>query len=220
MKAMILSAGRGKRMRPLTDEMPKALLCAGGQALIEYHLAALAVAGVTDVVINLAWLGEQIRSSLGNGSRYGITIEYSDEGQSALETGGGIVHALPLLGQDPFWVVNGDIHTDFLFDDSDLVDSDLGRLLLVPNPAHNPAGDFDLVDGRVTNVAEHTHTYSGIGLFRPELFTGQEEGVFPLAPILRDAADRGMLAGKLYDGLWIDVGTPQRLAQVEQIRAR
>jgi MurNAc alpha-1-phosphate uridylyltransferase len=218
MKAIILSAGRGERMRPLTDATPKALLRVGGKALIEYHLEALAAAGVTDVVINLAWLGEQLRASLGNGSRYGVAIEYSDEGEAALETGGGIAHALALLGQQPFWVVNGDVHTDFSFADMNLADADLGSLVLVPNPEHNPAGDFGLQAQRVVNVAEQMYTYSGIGLFRPELFTDCGAGAFPLAPILRAAADRDALAGQLYDDLWIDVGTPARLAQVESIR--
>jgi MurNAc alpha-1-phosphate uridylyltransferase len=219
MKAIILSAGRGERMRPLTDTTPKALLRVGEKALIEYHLEALAAAGITDVVINLAWLGEQIPARLGNGSRYGLAIEYSNEGQAALETGGGIVHALALLGQQPFWVVNGDIHTSFSFDNGDLADSDLGRLILVPNPEHNPAGDFGLHDERVVNAAEQMYTYSGIALFRPELFADREEGTFPLAPILRNAVDKGVLAGQLHKGLWIDVGTPARLAQVEKIRA-
>jgi MurNAc alpha-1-phosphate uridylyltransferase len=218
MKAIILSAGRGERMRPLTDTTPKALLRVGGKALIEYHLEALALAGITDVVINLAWLGEQLRTSLGNGARYGLTIEYSDEGDAALETGGGIARALALLGQQPFWVVNGDVHTQFNFADPTLADADLGRLVLVPNPAHNPAGDFGLRVQRVVNVAEQMYTYSGIGLFRPELFADCGTGAFPLAPILRAAADRDALAGQLYDDLWIDVGTPARLAQVERIR--
>lgn len=219
MKAIILSAGRGERMRPLTDTTPKALLRVGEKALIEYHLEALAAAGITDVVINLAWLGEQISASLGNGSRYGLAIEYSNEGQAALETGGGIVHALTLLGQQPFWVVNGDIHTSYSFDDGGLADSDLGRLILVPNPEHNPAGDFGLHDDRVVNAAEQMYTYSGIALFRPELFADRKEGAFPLAPILRTAVDNDALAGQLHQGLWIDVGTPARLAQVEKIRA-
>ncbi|MCP4278096.1 MAG: nucleotidyltransferase family protein [Gammaproteobacteria bacterium] len=220
MKAIILSAGRGERMRPLTDNTPKALLRVGEKALIEYHLEALAAAGVTDVVINLAWLGEQIPERLGNGSRYGLAIEYSHEGQAALETGGGIVHALELLGPQPFWVVNGDIYTNFTFDNNYLADSDLGRLVLVPNPEHNPAGDFGLSDARVVNSAQQMHTYSGIALFRPELFAGQQEDAFPLAPILRTVVDQDRLAGQLHEGLWIDVGTPARLAQVERIRVR
>ena len=216
MKAMILSAGRGERMRPLTDESPKALLPVSGRPLIEYHLGALRLAGITDVVINLAWLGGKLRSALGAGDRFGLRIEYSDEGESALETGGGIFHALPLLGADPFWVINGDVLTDYQFADSELDAGDLGRLVLVPNPAHNSDGDFGLQAGRATNRADTLYTYSGIGLFHPALFAGQQEGTWPLAPLLRAAADRGKLAAELHGGEWIDVGTPERLAQAEQ----
>jgi MurNAc alpha-1-phosphate uridylyltransferase len=217
MKAMILSAGRGERMRPLTDTTPKAMLRAGGQALIEYHLKTLAVSGVSDVVINLAWLGEQLRNYLGNGERYGLNIEYSDEGQSALETGGGIFRALPLLGQEPFWVVNGDVYTDYSFADLTLAAADLGHLVLVANPEHNPVGDFGLAADRVMNTADVKYTYSGIALLRPELFSDQTDGCYPLAPLLRVAADQARLAGEFYPGLWVDAGTPARLAQIDSL---
>lgn len=220
MKAMILAAGRGERMRPLTDERPKALLRAGRRALIEYHLDALAGAGVTDVVINLAWLGDQLRTALGNGQRYGVTIEYSHEGPEALETGGGIFRALPLLGPEPFWVVNGDVHADYAFQDGSLAPADLGRLVLVDNPEHNLSGDFALQDGRVGNSGATMYTFSGISLLRPELFAGQQDGAWPLAPLLRAAAERGELAGEHHTGLWIDVGTPERLQQVADHHAR
>ena len=220
MKAMILAAGRGERMRPLTDATPKALLRAGRRSLIEYHLEALAAAGVREVVINLAWLGDQLRTALGNGKRYGVAIEYSHEHPAALETGGGIFRALPLLGREPFWVVNGDVHADYAFGDAELTAGDLGRLVLVPNPAHNPAGDFGLVADRVVNQAPETLTYSGIALLRPELFDGQDDGAWPLAPLLRAAADQGRLAGELHAGFWVDVGTPERLAEVAAYRDR
>lgn len=216
MKAMILSAGRGERMRPLTDESPKALLPVSGRPLIEYHLAALRAARITDVVINLAWLGDKLRAALGDGDRFGLRIEYSNEGAAALDTGGGIFRALPMLGPEPFWVINSDVLTDYQFTDADLDAKYLGRLVLVSNPAHNPDGDFGLQGSQATNVAEHLYTYSGIGLFRPELFAGQQEGVWPLTPLLRDAAERGKLAAELHGGAWIDVGTPERLAQAER----
>jgi MurNAc alpha-1-phosphate uridylyltransferase len=216
MKAMILSAGRGERMRPLTDSLPKALLPVNGKPLIEYHLAALAAAGISDVVINLAWLGEQIRSVVGNGGRFGLHIDYSDEGAAALETGGGIVKALALLGTDPFWVINGDVLTDYPFTDTALSASDQGRLILVPNPAHNLHGDFGIAADRVVNEASQLYTYSGIGLFRPGLFAGEQEGTFPLAPVLRRVADQNALSAELYPGRWLDVGTPERLVQAEE----
>jgi MurNAc alpha-1-phosphate uridylyltransferase len=212
MKAIILAAGRGERMRPLTDTTPKALLQVGGRALIEYHIAALAAAGIRELVVNLAWLGDQVAAYLGDGGRYGVSICYSNEGSSALETGGGIFRALPLLGDQPFWVVNGDIHTRYSFDLSGLHSGALGHLVLIPNPAHNPDGDFALADGRVRNSGDSTYTYSGIGLFDPALFAGESDGVFPLAPLLRAAADDGRLNGELYTGMWADIGTPERLA--------
>ena len=211
MKAMILAAGRGERMRPLTDATPKALLTAGKQRLIEYHLAVLARQGVDEVIINVAWLGDQIREYLADGQRYGLRIRYSREAEGALETGGGIFQALPLLGSEPFWIVNCDVRTDYDFHLLALADNDLAHLVLVPNPDHHPDGDFALESGRVTNSGQPMLTYSGIAVLRPELLRDQIGGRFPLAPLLRAAADSGRLAGELYSGTWLDVGTPERL---------
>ena len=217
MKAMILAAGRGERMRPLTDTTPKALLQVGGQALIEYHIAALVAGGVTDIVVNLAWLGEQVAAYLGDGERYGVSISYSDEGSAALETGGGIFKALPLLGDQPFWVVNGDVHTAYSFPALELSAGALGHLVLIPNPLHNPTGDFALTANRVSNTDATMYTYSGIGLFEPALFAKESGGAFPLAPVLRAAADQDRLTGELFRGMWSDVGTPERLAATDKL---
>ncbi len=220
MKAMILAAGRGERMRPLTDSIPKPLLQVGGHALVEHHLSALKNAGVTDIVINVAWLRDQIIESLGDGSRFGVSIAYSDEGDSALETGGGIAKALPLLGREPFWVVNGDVYADYSFDLAGLDRNTLAHLVLVPNPEHNPGGDFALLDGKVRNTGQSLFTYSGIALMRPELLADAPGGAFPLAPWLRRAADNDALTGELLSGVWSDVGTPERLASLDNLLAR
>ncbi len=212
MKAMILAAGRGERMRPLTDNTPKALLRVGDRALIEHHVHALVAAGIREIVINLAWLGSQIRDFLGDGGRYGASIAYSDEGDSALETGGGIAKALPLLGSEPFWVINGDVYARFSVRPDVLAPQTLAHLLLVPNPAHNPRGDFALDGAAVSNSGAVMCTYSGIACMRPELFAGNPGGAFPLAPLLRIAAEQGRLSGEMLDGVWLDVGTPERLA--------
>jgi MurNAc alpha-1-phosphate uridylyltransferase len=216
MKAMILAAGRGERMRPLTDAVPKPLLEAGGRSLIEYHLRALAQGGITEIVINHAHLGAQIEARLGDGSRYGVRIAYSPEGGRGLETGGGILHALPQLGTAPFIVVNADIWTYYPFARLPPQPAGLAHLVLVPNPAHHPAGDFTLVDGRIGNESMMRHTFSGIGVYRPELFAACTPGSFPLAPLLRAAAARGEASGELYAGGWMDIGTPERLAELER----
>ncbi|MGE0370884.1 MAG: N-acetylmuramate alpha-1-phosphate uridylyltransferase MurU [Gammaproteobacteria bacterium] len=216
MKAMLLAAGRGERMRPLTDAVPKPLLEAGGHSLIEYHLYALARNGITDIVINHAYLGAQIESRLGDGARYGVRIVYSPEGACGLETGGGIFRALPLLGAAPFLVVNADIWTEYPFARLLSAPGALAHLVLVPNPGHHPAGDFTLDDGRVGNGAEARYTFSGIGLYRPELFDSCASGAFPLAPLLRTAAARGEVSGELYAGIWMDIGTPERLAELDR----
>ena len=210
---MILAAGRGERLRPLSDRLPKALMQAGGRTLIELLLEALAAAGVRETVINLSWLGEMIRERLGEGSRHGIRIHYSDEGDSALETGGGIRKALPLLGAEPFWVVNADLRTDFPFGDVRLRPQDLAWLMLVANPAHNPGGDFGLRGSRIGALGAR-HTFAGISVLRPALFAGIEDEQFPLAPLLRAAAKAGRVAGKLYEGYWADAGTAERLAAI------
>jgi len=216
MKAMILAAGRGERMRPLTDATPKPLLEVGGSTLIEHHVRALAGAGIHELVINLAWRGKQIADFLGNGSKYGINISYSDEGPEALETGGGIQHALPLLGSDAFWLVNGDVYCEFDYPERMLAPGAVGHLLLVPNPGHNPAGDFGLVGERVVPTAPETWTYSGIALLDPQLFVASTPGKFPLAPLLVDAMAREAITGEIYRGRWVDVGTPERLYALDR----
>lgn len=216
MKAIVLAAGRGERMRPLTDTTPKPLLPVADRPLIAYHLEALARAGIRDVVINLSWLGERIRERLGDGAGFGVRITYSDEGPAALETGGGIFRALPLLGPGPFLVVNGDTWTDYDFSRLRLDETADARLVLVPNPPHHPRGDFGL-EGDVIVEREHDRfTYSGIGIYRPELFTGCTDGRFPLLPLLRRAIAAGRLRGELYRGTWFDIGTPERLAALDR----
>jgi len=212
MKAMILAAGRGERLRPLTDTTPKPLLKAGGKSLIEYHLIKLAAAGVKDVVINIAWLGQQIKQTLGNGEKYQVNITYSDEGEQALETAGGIINALPLLGNKPFIVVNGDIWTDFDF--SNLLNTEIqseAHLILVNNPDHNNEGDFALNRNNLENTGEPMLTFSGIGLYTPGFFKGQTTVKTPLAPIIRKKITQHLVTGTFYDGSWTDVGTIERL---------
>lgn len=215
---MILAAGRGERMRPLTDVTPKALLKVGAQTLIERHLSALAAAGVRDVVVNLSWLGERVRAALGDGSNWGVTVHYSEEGPVPLETGGGIFRALPLLGPQPFIVVNGDIVTDFPFATLCLPADASAHLVLVDNPPHHARGDFGLERGRVALTAERTYTFSGIALYRPEFFAGCTAGRFPLLPLFKRAIAAGALSGERYAGEWNDVGTPQRLAELQAQR--
>lgn len=214
---MILAAGRGERMRPLTDHCPKPLLQVAGKPLIQYHIERLAAAGYDAIVINHARMGEQIEAVLGDGCDYGIPIRYSAEGDSALETGGGIRHALPLLAGERFLVVNADIYTDFPFGSAGLAESDLAHLVLVPNPAHNPDGDFPLVSGRIDMAAAHRYTFSGIGVYHRALFDDAPAGAFPLAPLLRRAALAGRVSGELYEGVWIDVGTPVRLEALDRL---
>jgi MurNAc alpha-1-phosphate uridylyltransferase len=220
MKAMILAAGKGERMRPLTLHTPKPLLPVAGRPLIEYHLRALAAAGFHEVVINHAWLGEQIERHLGDGSGYGLRIRYSPEGEP-LETGGGIFRALPLLGDEPFLVVNGDVWTDLDFAALRRTPAGLAHLLLVANPDHHPEGDFVLLeDGRVVQQADgYRLTYSGIGILHPRLFDGCQPAAFKLAPLLRRAMADGLVTGERFAGHWVDVGTVERLAQVERLIA-
>lgn len=213
---MILAAGRGERMRPLTDAIPKPLLPAGGRCLIEHHLEALAAAGIRDVVVNHAHLGAQIEAALGDGTAYGLRIRYSPEAE-ALETGGGIFRALPLLGPGPFLVVNGDIWTDYDPGRLRIADTDLAHLVLVDNPPHHPAGDFVLAGGRVRPEGAPRLTFSGIGAYRPALFSGCTPGRFPLAPLLRAAMGRDAVGGEHFAGRWVDVGTPERLAALDRL---
>lgn len=211
---MILAAGRGERMRPLTDHTPKPLLRLGSRSLIEHHLQRLAEAGVKDVVVNLSWLGHLIRAELGDGSRWKLRIHYSDEGPVALETGGGIFKVLPLLAPGPFMVVNGDVWTDYPLSRLALAAEATGHLVLVANPPHHPRGDFALENGRVLTAGPRTYTFSGIAVYRPEFFEGCAPGRFPLLPLMRRAIDAGSLSGELYEGAWSDVGTPERLAEL------
>ncbi|MDF1529029.1 MAG: nucleotidyltransferase family protein [Sedimenticola sp.] len=219
---MILAAGRGERMRPLTDTTPKPLLQVAGKPLIQYHVEALVRAGIKQLVVNHAHLGEQIIDFLGTGERWGVSISYSAEPPGALETGGGIHQALPLLGSAPFWVVNGDVWTDYAFAPYTLSAGTLAHLVMVDNPTQHPAGDFVLnADGLLSADAGQRFTYSGIGLYRPELFSGCSAGIFPLAPLLREAMARGRVSGEYYAGGWMDIGTPERLAALDaELRGR
>lgn len=214
MKAMILAAGRGERMRPLTDTCPKPLLEVGGQRLIEYHLQQLAAAGFSDIVINTARLGEQFPQYLGDGARYGVRIQYSHEGETALETAGGIIHALPLLDSEVFVVVNGDIWTDYDYARLPNKLNGLAHLVLVDNPPHHPAGDFQLSAQQLV-IDQPGLTFSGIGLYARALFSPFESQVKPLAPLLRAAMAQNAVSGEYYAGQWWDIGTPQRLQELD-----
>lgn len=209
---MILAAGRGQRLRPLTDETPKSLVTVRGETLIERHLHALRAAGVGTVVINLGWLGEQVLDRVGSGERYGLNVIYSEEGENILETGGGIHRALPVLGAEPFLVINADIYTDMSFPAISQLGDDLAHLVLVPTPAGMGDGDFALAAGRVRNSGAELYTFSGVSMYRPEFFAGCEAGRFSVVPLLRKAADEDRVGGILYEGLWSDVGTPERLS--------
>ncbi|MCK4706163.1 MAG: nucleotidyltransferase family protein [Gammaproteobacteria bacterium] len=215
MKAMILAAGRGERLRPLTDSTPKPLLKVGEKSLIEYHLYKLAQAGIKEVIINTAWLGQQIQQNLGNGEKYNLNIHYSDEGEQALETAGGIIKALPLLGDEPFLIINGDIFTDYDF--KQLLNLKLegeAHLVMVENPDHNGKGDFALKKGWLQNSGESLYTYSGIGIYTKQFFAGYPEGVTALAPILKEKMKKQKVSGELYKYAWTDVGTKERLQQL------
>ena len=218
MKAFILAAGRGERMRPLTDHTPKPLLPAGGKPLIVWHLERLATAGFKDVVINHAHLGAQIESALGDGSSWGLNIQYSPEPPGALETAGGIANALPLLGEETFLLVNGDVFCDWDFGRARQLTAKMAHLVMVANPAHHVGGDFSLDGERVIYAgAEETLTYAGFAVFSPAFFAGVEKGaVMKLRPLLDAAIAAGTLTGERYAGRWVDVGTPQRLAELDQ----
>ena len=216
MKAMILAAGRGERMRPLTDHTPKPLLAAAGKPLIEHTIKQLVAAGFNDIVINHAHLGLQIEHRLGNGKQLGANISYSPEGEQALETAGGIINALHLLGDEVFLVVNGDIATDFPFAELKNLSVDLAHLVLVDNPEHNTAGDFGLdKSGLVISSAAEQFTFSGIGLYRPELFSNIPAGPSKLAPLLKLAIASCRVSGQKMDGFWMDIGTPERLQELD-----
>lgn len=218
MKAIILAAGRGERMRPLTDHTPKPLLTIAGKPLIEYTVEALVTAGITDIVINLAHLGAQIQRYFEDGSRHKTHIEYSDEGKTALETAGGIKKALPLLGDDPFLVVNGDIFCDFPFQTLINQSVDLAHLVLVNNPTHHSNGDFALTEqGYASQNGTPKYTYSGIGLYHPDLFATLTPGISALGPLLKTTMQQERITGELYQGRWMDIGTPERLETINHI---
>ena len=215
---MILAAGRGERMRPLTDHRPKALLPVAGRPLIIWHIERLAAAGIHDLVINHAHLGEQIEDALGDGSAWGVRIRYSAEGEGrALETGGGILRALPLLGDGPFLVINADVWCDFDLTRLDLPNGTKAHLVMVDNPRHHPEGDFHLAGGLLHVAGQPRLTFSGIGAYSPTLFAGREAGSFPLAPLLREAMQEASVSGEHHRGHWMDIGTPQRLAELERL---
>jgi MurNAc alpha-1-phosphate uridylyltransferase len=228
MRALILAAGKGERMRPLTETTPKPLLEVGGKPLIVWHLEKLAALGVRDVVINTAWLADAFPAALGSGARWGLRLHYSHEGAEPLETGGGMLHALPLLGDAPFLAVNGDIWCDFDFARLPRDPAGLAHLLLVDNPAHHPRGDFALdANARLHDAGDARLTFAGIGIYRPPLFAGWREVIgpatgadetpprFKLAPLLRAAMARELVTGERHPGRWTDVGTPARLAELD-----
>ncbi|MFY2762995.1 N-acetylmuramate alpha-1-phosphate uridylyltransferase MurU [Arenimonas sp. MALMAid1274] len=228
MKALVFAAGKGERMRPLTDHTPKPLLPVRGQPLIAWHLQRLAAIGVHDVVVNTAWLADRFAPTLGDGSRWGLRLHYAHEGAEPLETGGGMLHALPLLGDAPFLAVNGDIWCDHDFAQLPNEPAGLAHLVLVDNPDHNPGGDFALgPDGQVQAAGESRLTFSGIGVYRPALLQGWRTVIagaagaeldpprFKLAPLLRAAMRAGQVTGEHHRGIWTDVGTPERLAALD-----
>lgn len=215
MKALIFAAGKGERMRPLTETRPKALLEVRGRPLIGWHLQALQRAGIADIVINTGWLGAQLPEALGNGEAYGVSIHWSHEPSEPLETGGGMRQALSLLGNAPFIATNADIHCDYDYAKLPSMPSGLAHLVLVDNPEHHPRGDFVLDAGRCKLCGEPRLTFSGIAVYRPELVSSLPFGRYGLAPILREAIDFGRVTGEHHRGHWSDVGTPQRLTALQ-----
>jgi len=211
MRAMILAAGRGERLRPLTDELPKPLVEIAGKPLIEYHLEALAAAGFREVVINQGHLGDLLPAALGDGSRWGVNIHWSDEQPEALETGGGIFKALPLLGAGPFLVINGDLRTDYPFARLRAVKCDRAHLVMVPNPPHNPGGDFALSGARIQADGDNKLTFSGMAVYHPRLFDGCQPGKFSVVPLVRSAMENYLVTGEEFQGDWNDIGTLERL---------
>ena len=215
MKAMILAAGQGKRMRPLTDTLPKPLLEVDNKPLIVHHIENLSRAGFKEIVINIAHLGYKIPQMLQDGSQWGVSITYSDEQESGgLESAGGIKKALPLLGEKPFLVVNGDVFTNYKFDRCFDLQGKLAHLILVPNPEHNKKGDFALCENLALNSGKEMYTFSGIGYYDPKLFDDVTLQKAPLAPLLRKAIDKEQVSAELFNNIWHDIGTPQRLKEI------
>ena len=215
---MILAAGHGTRMRPLTNHIPKPLLEVGGKPLIVWHIEKLKQAGFRDIVINIAWLGDQIPKALGDGSQFGVSLQYSDEQNSgALETAGGIIKALPLLGDEPFLVINGDVWCDYELSGTKNLDKNtLAHLILVNNPPHHLEGDFALRNHLVNDIDKPKYTFSGIGYYQPLFFVGLTQGKRPLAPLLRKAMLNHQITGELFTGDWRDIGTPERLTELDR----
>ncbi len=214
MKAMILAAGRGERLRPLTDQCPKPLLPIGGKPIIEHTIQSLVSNGITDIIINVSYKGDLIQQALGDGKQLGANLSYSDEGLEALETAGGILRALPFFEEQPFLVVNGDVYTDYPY--AQLLNRSVNTayLVLVPNPQHHPLGDFGLNTNLVTNQADQLLTFSGIGVYSANLFEGLQDGRHPLGPLLREAIKSGNVSGEGYDGIWMDIGNVKRYQAV------
>jgi len=219
MKAMILAAGRGERLRPLTDNTPKPLLKVGKYRLIEYIIQALVKAGITEIIINTAHLADQFPATLGNGQQYGANITYSPEQEGALETAGGMINALPLLGDKPFLIVNGDVWTDYNYQklaEKQLSTNCMCHLVMIANPTHNPLGDFALSSGLIVSEGDIKSTYSGIGIYHPALFAGLAVQRLALKPILLKAIANAQISGELYQGAWSDIGTIERLQDLAE----
>ena len=220
MKCMILAAGKGKRLRPLTARIPKPLINITGKPLIEHHLNRLKASGYKEVVINLSHLGDMIQKRLGDGQRFGLNITYSHEGDEPLGTAGGITRALPLLGNEPFLVISGDIWCDHSLSFTELPHGKRAHLVLVDNPPHNPAGDFAYNHDKISNTGKNSLTFSGIGIYDPALFAGYPANKLALAPVLHTAVDNGLVSAEHFTGKWFDIGTPARLERAERYVAR
>lgn len=223
---MILAAGHGTRMRPLTDHTPKPLLDVAGKPLIVWHLEKLKQAGFRDIVINIAWLGEQIPAALGDGTAFGVNIEYSDEqNEGALETAGGIVKALDLFDNQPFLVISGDIWCNYDLSASIALENNLAHLILVDNPPHHPKGDFALSEGQLSQQGDSKYTFSGIGYYQPDLFIPLRDKIKkgkipkqqPIGALLRTTMDEGLVSGEYFTGDWRDIGTPERLRALDKM---